>query len=164
MSSCSLDDMRPERSVVKKAIVDAGGNKRKAAELLGCTRQSLYTWIYQYGLERLAGVCMDTRHQLDIRDRQDTNASNQTKSGVYSGSAGAPTLRLVDQGTAVADYPIQATLRVPASLWKRVKIEAIQRNTTVGALVGAALEVVLRETAQEPQPKRGRKGEHGEPA
>jgi hypothetical protein len=157
MSSCNLDDMRPERAVVKKAIVDAGGNKRRAAELLGCTRQSLYTWIYQFGLERMAGVCMDTRSQLDTRECRDTKPSNQTKSGVYSGSAAAPTLRLVDQAAAAPDYPIQATLRVPASLWKRVKIEAIQRNTTVGALVGAALEIVLRE--DKPEPKRGRKGE-----
>ena len=132
--------MRPERAVVKKAIVDAGGNKRKAAILLGCSRQSLYTWIYQFGLERLAGVCIDTRPELDTRSRQDTQARQQRQTTVYSAETELSTLRLVQGETAVADYPVQATVRLRGSLWKLTKIEAIRRNKTAAELVEEGLE------------------------
>jgi len=47
---------RPARASVEAAIRGAGGNLSRTASQLGCTRQTLYTWIYQYGLDRLAGV------------------------------------------------------------------------------------------------------------
>ena len=144
--------MRPDRAVVKKAIVDAGGNLSRAAILLACTRQTLYTWIYQHGLQRLAGVRMDRRIELDKRERLDGSVrpagklANKTDvSGVYSAGSDVPILSSVEQ---VIDTPVQATVRVPESLWKRVKIEAIRKNTTVAALVAAGLECVLEDSEQ----------------
>ena len=150
--------MRPDRAVVKKAILDSGGNLTESAILLGCSRTALYTWIYQFGLEKFAGVRLDTRDALDRRECKDTIPDKPRKSAVNSAFSGLPTLRVVEsQAAAATDFPIQASLRIRESLWKRVKIEAIQRNTTVGALVGAALEIVL---AAEAKPKR-KKGEEG---
>lgn len=134
--------MRPDRAIVKRAIVDAGNNLRLASSLLGCTRQTLYTWIYQLGLERFAGVRMDTRTELDQRERMDARPRKEKKSGVYSAETPRPNLVLV-QEAATVDLPIQATLKVRESLWKRVKIEAIRKNTTVGALVETMLESAL---------------------
>ena len=47
---------RPPKSHVEAAIREAGGNLSRAAGRIGCSRTVLYTWIYQYGLDRLAGV------------------------------------------------------------------------------------------------------------
>ncbi len=139
-----MSSVRPERSIVKKALVDAGGSKVKAAALLGCTRQSLYTWIYQYGLERLAGVRMDTRPEVDTDARPYAGPGKERKSAVYSGVDASPTLRLVEQ-VASPDFPVQATFKVRDSLWKQMKIEAIRRGCTVAALAETAFERVLTE-------------------
>ena len=48
--------MRPPKADVEAAIRETGGNLTRAAARLDCTRQTLYVWIYQYGLQRLAGV------------------------------------------------------------------------------------------------------------
>jgi len=146
--------MRPDRAVVKKAIVDTANNLSRAAALLGCSRQTLYTWIYQLGLERFAGVCMDTRVQLDRQDRQDARVTKENKSGVYSGPAGVRSLHVVSEAATVSDLPIQATMRVRESLWKRVKIEAIRRGCTVAELADEAFERVLQGEAPE---KKARK-------
>lgn len=137
--------MRPERGIVKKAIVDAGGNLSKTANILGCSRQSLYTWIYQFGLERLAGVRIDNRPVVDSDNRQDKARTNANKSGVYSAFGRGSKLSGVQGQTATMDLPIAATIRVRESLWKRVKITAIEKDTTVAALVEQALEHVVAE-------------------
>lgn len=146
--------MRPERAVVKKALIDCDGNKVKASALLGCTRQSLYTWIYQYGLERLAGVRMDTRTQLDTGQCQDRK---EMKSAVYSAPEESPTLRLVDQ-TAQADLPVQATFKVRESLWRRMKIAAIQRGCTIARLAEISFERTLTEEEQTKKVTRRKEG------
>ncbi len=134
--------MRPDRSVVKKAIQDTGGNLTRAAILLGCTRPTLYTWIYQHGLQRLAGVRIDREATVDRRRCLDTRSGETRKSGVKSAGPERPMLSLVE--TQSADLPVQATVKVKESLWKEVKIEAIRRDTTVGALIEEALKHVLR--------------------
>lgn len=147
-----MSRMRPERAVVKKALQDADGVKSRAAALLGCTRQSLYTWIYQYGLDKFAGVRMDKRAELDRRERQHTRGREEKKSGVYSGDPPKPNLRLVD--TAVSDLPIQATMKIRESVWRRMKIEAISRGKTVSSLAEEAFQQML----QDAEPKRRSRG------
>lgn len=134
--------MRPERAVVKKAIQDAEGNLTRTATLLGCSRQTLYVWIYQFGLDRLAGIRLNIRPQLDRRGRVDARPKETGNSGVQSAGPARPILSIVT--TQPADVAVQATVKVRESLWKEVKIEAIRRDTTVGALVEEALEVIVR--------------------
>lgn len=134
--------MRPDRAIVKKAISDAEGNLSRAAALLGCTRQTLYTWLYQHGLERFAGVRMDRRRELDSRERLDTPASKQNKPGVYSPDSGRPILRAVSS-TTTADAPEvmqNATVKLPETLWKRAKIESIREGCTLSEYVARSLE------------------------
>lgn len=137
--------MRPERAIVKKAIQDAEGNLTRASTLLGCSRQTLYIWIYQFGLDRLAGIRPNIRPGQDKGRRMDArhgNLNEPGKSGVQSAGLVRPILSIVT--TQSTDVPVQATVKVRESLWKEVKIEAIRRDTTVGALVEEALELVLR--------------------
>jgi hypothetical protein len=47
---------RPAKAALEAAIRAEAGNLTKTAARLHATRQTLYTWIYQLGLERLAGV------------------------------------------------------------------------------------------------------------
>src|SRR3972149_490252 len=116
--------MRPDRAVVKKAIQDAEGNLSRASVLLGCTRPTLYTWIYQHGLQRLAGIRLDRQAGLNSKECKDTETTEERKSGVKSAAANRPMLSLVE--TQVADVPVQATVRVRGALWKLVQIEAIR--------------------------------------
>jgi hypothetical protein len=127
---------------VIKAIEDAKGVLSRAAILLGCSRPTLYTWIYQHGLERKAGICIDTRPALDRRACKDGSSTTTTKPTVKTGASPSPTLRLV-QEAATVEVLIPATVRVRESLWKRTKIEAIRKDTTVAALVEEGLERVL---------------------
>lgn len=137
--------MRPDRAIVKKAIADAGNNLTKAAALLGCSRTALYTWIYQLGLERFAGVCLDTRTALDRRDRKDSphgEAGNKTNRVLTQAPGAASILRVV-QPAAVVDLPLNATVKLPESLWKEVKIRAIREGCTVSDLVERSLKAAL---------------------
>lgn len=153
--------MRPDRAVVKKAIHDSGGNLSRAVALLGCSRQTLYTWIYQLGLERIAGICQDRRIELDRRECKDTRVGKEIVPGVKSRRDELPNLHLVPQ-QAVVEMPVNATVKLPESLWKRVRIRAIDQGCTVSEFVQAALESALVDGAERPQrPARGRK-ESGE--
>lgn len=134
--------MRPDRAVVKKAIQDAAGNLSRAAVLLGCTRQTLYTWIYQHGLDRLAGIRPHTPAQLDKSRRMDIGGTRSGESGVQSAAASRATFRVVE-AQPTADPIVPATVKIRESLWKRLKIRAIEDDTTMGAIVEKALELVL---------------------
>lgn len=131
--------MRPDRGIVQKAIRDAGGNLSKTAAILGCSRQTLYTWIYQFGLEKLAGIRIDTRDGLDKRERLDTPHGNQFKRVSNRPGLVAPNLSLV-AAQAMAEQNIPATVKLPETLWKKIRTKAIWQGVTVGEIVKKALE------------------------
>lgn len=153
--------MRPDRAIVKKAIEDAAGNLSRAAGLLGCSRQTLYTWVYQMGLERLAGIRLDRGPRVDTTERQDTKAGNSEKKVKRVSNrepAVGPTIRLVTTPAPAVEVPINATMRIPESLWRRAKIVAIRRGVTVSQYVQACLEtnVMRDESAETPAAKNGK--------
>jgi len=138
--------MRPDRGIVKKAIADAGNNLSRAAAILGCSRPTLYTWIYQLGLERYAGIRIDSRDELYRRDRKDIRPNHHEKKlnqVLNQGPASGPILRVVPPATETADLPVQAGVKLPESLWRRVKIEAIREGLTVSEYVRRSLEGTL---------------------
>ncbi len=65
-------------------------------------------------------------------------------------------LRVVE-AQAAADPIIPATVKIHESVWKRLKIQAIEEDTTMGALVEKALEGVLS-----PRPGKKHAGGKGE--
>jgi Bacterial regulatory protein, Fis family len=132
--------MRPDRAVVKQAIVDAGGNLSRAASLLGRSRQTLYTYIYQHGLERLAGV------------RVEGGSPPRPVRGESGLAAASP----APAPPAAPDPMIQATVRIRESVWKAARIAAIQRGTTVAAVVAAALARELAEPTGAAPPREAR--------
>jgi regulatory Fis family protein len=138
MAGHIMPPMRPDRAIVKKAIADAENNLRKAAQLLGCSRTTLYTWIYQLGLDRFAGIRPDTRASVNTLGCPDTATDKEIKSGVQTTGIGRPILHVVEQGPQ--DPEIQATFKVHESVWMRAKIEAIRRKVTLGAIVEGALK------------------------
>jgi hypothetical protein len=152
--------MRPERSIVKKAIVDAKGNLSKTAALLGCSRTTLYTWIYQLGLEREAGIRPDRRVELDMRERKDSPSNKPTfgETQLFNhGSTSGRTVPVVGAMMPVADLPIAATVKLPESLWRRVKIEAIREGMTVSQYVRRTLETTLARPTAVPRRKKPEK-------
>lgn len=146
--------VRPDRAVVKKALIDAKGDKTKAAALLGCSRQSLYTWIYQLGLERLAGISLDRRVGLDTAVRQDTDGRKELNRVSNQPPGTAPILRAVPSPATEIEIPLQATVKLPDSLWRRVKIEAIREGCTVSDFVRRSLEATLAEAAPTSRKKK----------
>lgn len=148
--------MRPDRGIVKKAIADSGGNMSRAAALLGCTRQTLYTWVYQLGLERFAGIRLDTETRLDTRHRKDTQPEKTIKTGVYSAGRGGSNLHVVT-AQAPVEMPLAATVKLTDALWRRAKIRAIVKGVTVSEYVKGLLEADLAavEAEREARPKRG---------
>jgi hypothetical protein len=103
---------RPSRGVVEKAIRDSGGNISRAAGLLGSSRQSLYTWIYQYDLVRLAGVVpLET----------------------------APTAPLPSDGDATR---LLSVSKVPVGLHRWVRGHAVMTDRSASAVVIEALELL----------------------
>jgi DNA-binding NtrC family response regulator len=48
-SGMTIDDM--ERQAIRAALAEVGGNRRKAAELLGIGERTLYRKIAKYDLE-----------------------------------------------------------------------------------------------------------------
>lgn len=159
--------MRPDRAIVQKAIRDAAGNLSRAAAILGCSRQTLYTWVYQLGLEKLAGIRLDTRDALDRRECKDTSP-NKSKNSVSQlsnpPSAVGSNMRLVEASMVARDeLPVQATMKVPESLWRRVKIEAIREGLTVSEYVRRVLDAKLASNEAIPVPRKARNGrEKGE--
>ena len=81
----------------------------RLADRLGCTRPTAYTWVYQLDLAGVVGI--------------------QTKE---------KPMRL-EKGPPEAQGRVSVTMKVDAALWKRLKIRAIEDDTTTGAIVEAAL-------------------------
>ena len=143
---------------MKDALSKVDGNKARAAILLGCSRETLYKWCSQYGLDKYAGICRYTPVGTDKRERQGTQPAKADRthvSGVNSGASGSASLRLVAQ-TVVSDLPVPATVKVPDSIWERMKIEAIRRKCSVSSLAEQAFRIFLE--AEQPQPKARKKG------
>jgi hypothetical protein len=102
------------RASVEAAIRGAGGNLTRAAAALGCSRQTLYSSIYRHGLERLAGV--------DLERGDEVNR-----------------LRTAEPGAE----PIPVTVKLPPELWKRIRVRAIESDTTASEVVRTMLEAGL---------------------
>ena len=47
---------RPTRAQLEALIREEGGNLSAVSRRLGVSRQTTYTWVYQLGLDRLAGI------------------------------------------------------------------------------------------------------------
>jgi hypothetical protein len=129
---------RPARADVEAAIRAGRGNLTRAAASLHCSRQSLYAWIWQLGLQHLAGV--------DAVKRQGAEAQRHSGSGGGSVSvklegSGRPTLHGVMSAEAVTtdDLRMPHNVRVRDSLWTRVAHVVVDRKITMSDAVEEAL-------------------------
>lgn len=100
---------RPDEATVRAAIVETKGNITRAAERLGVTRQSLYTWIYQLGLDRFVGI--------DLKADE------------------GPQLALVP----APEKRAARTINVSPDLWRWVRITALERDVSASKVVEDAL-------------------------
>lgn len=133
---------RPPKSVVEAAIRAARAGDRpslsKAAAILGCSRPSLYTWIYQYGLHELAGVRLDSLDDQECKDSRYTKERFSGRSSVNSPSPNRRRLALVTPATERA-IKVPATVKIDEGLWKRIKKLAIDRGCTTSQFVEQSL-------------------------
>ena len=129
---------RPARADVAKAIRAAGGNLSRTAAALGCTRPSLYTWCYQFGLDKLAGIVPRDVLLARAAARKAEEVQRPRRDGPRPGMT-------------------SATMRLPGELWRWARIAAIDHDTTAGGIVSQALEL-YRSIAEAPQEGAGDKG------
>ena len=151
--------MRPNREVVKKALDDTNGNKVKAAILLGCSRETLYKWSSQLGLDTFAGIRRYTPDRIDKAECQDRRpmGSNQSgKSGVSFSETGRGSLAVVAQASN-EPLPVQATMKLPEAVWFGAKIEALRRRIHVSDYVRHLIEADLERAETAPRPAKPRK-------
>jgi hypothetical protein len=146
--------MRPPKSVLEAAIRNAPGNITRASVLLGCSRETLYRWVYQLGLEKFAGI--EPKEGSDSYDKEsgrDTSDSKKQLSTVSSDENRTSRLRLVSTIPAQREYKVPATVRLNEALWKAIRKEAIDRGCTVSELV----ERTLAASLEKPTTKAKRK-------
>lgn len=102
----AVSKRRPSKADLAQALRDGGGNLSGTALRLGCSRTTLYTWIYQLGLDKLAGIV----------PREDLLAQAAARKA-------EPPRRPVDDAALTV-----ATMKLPAELWRWARIAAIQRR------------------------------------
>jgi hypothetical protein len=129
---------RPPRADVEAAIRATRGNLTRAAASLRCSRQALYEWIWQLGLQHLAGV--DTVKRQGLKEQQRIGAGGGSVSVKLEGS-GRPTLHGVMSAEAVTtdDVRMPHNVRVRDSLWTRVAHVVVDRKISMSDAVEEAL-------------------------
>jgi hypothetical protein len=144
-------EMRPPRAVVEQAIRVTDGNITKTAALLGCTRDTVYRWIYQLGLQRLAGIHGDDRSDtLDRKVCPDARGRKNTFPPVRSDASEQRRFQLVNTAVPV-DPKISVTIKTRESVWKKMRKKAIDTGRTTSDLVEEALLASLQSTGAERQ-------------
>ena len=156
--------MRPPKITVEAAIREAKGGVSRAAQNLGCSRSTLYNWIYQLQLQDVVGirsldgpdsrVCQDSRDAVECEDSATDRA---VSASVRFSRPGGPTLKLVNTLMAGPDLKIPATIRISEALWKRARKEAIDRGCTASQLTEKALAIHLEGSIAGSQPQEGNK-------
>lgn len=149
---------------MKRAIVDAKGNLSKTAARLGCSRTTLYTWIYQLGLEREAGIRPDRRCELDSRECKDNRGAKAGSAPSHLFNQAPPDAGNVPPVGATTslvpstDLPVATTIRIPESLHRRIRIEAIREGLTFSQYAQRTFEQALAGPAAVPaRPRRADK-------
>ena len=137
---------RPPKTLVEAAIRAGLSGDRpslsKAAAILACSRPSLYTWIYQYGLQRLAGIRVDSLDGVECKDSPYTKERFSGRSTVKSSDSEGRRFRLVTPATERA-LKVPATVKLDESLWKRIKKLAIDRGCTTSQFVEESLNEAI---------------------
>jgi len=119
----AVSKRRPSRTDLEALLRETGGNIAKTSCRIGCSRTTLYTWIYQLGLDRLAGIV--PRELLLAR------------------TAARKSEEAAERKVRVAQGPglVSVTVRLPGELWRWARIAAIDHDATASAIVTDALEL-----------------------
>jgi len=149
--------MRPPKGIIEAAIRTAEGNLTRTAGLLGCSRETLYRWIYQLDLQVFAGVTpAEGSDRHDSRARHDELTRKNTFPGVSSANGGPASLRLVSSSSQAREFMVSATIKVGEQLWKRVRKHAIDRGCTTSAVAERALVALLEDETSTKQAKEAK--------
>ena len=131
--------MKPTRSAVEKAIRESGGNLSRAANLLGCSRPTLYKWIDLHDLTRLAGVRRDT--SLNTVDATQARTSGQA--AVKLEGQPLSIFPTVSAEAAVLDqFKRQRGVSMTGAQWRWVRTYAAQTDRDASDVVAEAIEML----------------------
>lgn len=142
---------RPAREQLAQAIRHHGGNLTSVAASLDCSRQTLYRWVYQLGLARLAGV-----EPHEARQRIETAVTHTNKDSAVVTLRGRrePRLDVVASNITLPDPPEPRRQRgvvIPDSVWEAAQIEAVKRRISASEVVTIALRRLLVEMQEQGQ-------------
>ena len=117
---------RPKRAQLEALIRETGGNMTRLARALDCSRTTAYCWVYQLDLADVVGIQFP-----EIPTKREAHVVK---------SAGAP----------AGDVRVPVTVKLPESLWKRVRIRAIDEDRRASAIVEEAVRRYLAALAGGP--------------
>lgn len=145
---------RPPKSLVEAAVrAGLGGDNpslSKVADILQCSRPSLYKWLDQYGLDRLAGVRHAEPDGVNRKGEPYRASGAQGQSTVNPGRRDGTTLQLVNTATQ-REARVTITSKARGSVWKRVRKVAIDLERPLADLVEEGLEMMLEKRELEAQ-------------
>lgn len=138
---------RPDRGTLASLIRETGGNMTRLAALLNCSKPTVYKWVYQLGLDGLAGVGASDPYGVSAateRAEQGGEDPSARKKGVNPAVAGIRRLTLVSSmASELVDPTINTSVRIRQSVWRRMRKAAIDSGKPVAALLEVAIEGFL---------------------
>ncbi len=148
---------RPDRTALERLLRSGNGSLTRVAGLLDVSRPTLYKWIYQLDLVRLAGISIvDGPYSLYSKARQ---VQENTEKSVNPQAPRGRNLEGVESVVTVAMDPrVNTSVRIRESLWKQMRKRAIDENRPVADLMEEAAAAYL--VAKKPRRART-EGEDG---
>jgi len=132
---------RPAKNTVKEAIQAAGGNLTLAANLLGCSRPTLYKWVDQLDLTRLAGV----RREARVDGVDATQARTSGQAAVKLEGQPLSIFPTVSAEAAVLDqFKRQRGVSMTGAQWRWVRTYAAQTDRDASDVVAEAIDLLKR--------------------
>jgi len=121
--------------------VAAGGNLTRAATLLGCSRPTLYKWVDQLDLTRLAGV----RREPDVYGVDAKQGHTHVGTSVNLAGPQVPILAGVSAEAAVLDqFKRQRGVSMTGAQWRWVRTYAAETDRAASDVVAEAIELLRR--------------------
>jgi transposase-like protein len=136
---------RPPKDVVAKAIEESSGVLTRVAATLDCSRPTLYKWIWQYSLQRLAGLDSGSNGDSEASvDRQhckhEPNVKYEKKYVKFSGGE-RPTFGSMSTTQPTEGLRMQRSVKLTDAQWAWARKRAIDEGCSASDLVERALDL-----------------------
>lgn len=117
---------RPSAAELEAAIRRHDGVLRRVAAEFGCSRPTLYRWIWSLGLQHVAGLSSGHVTDAAVPVELHGSAALHASGNVNPGGAGAPMLVGMEAQSDAAVVDLSA--RVSADIKREMELECVRRK------------------------------------